>query len=110
MRTSSAKAKGRRLAIKVKEMLHDWAPDLAHDDIRLTSSGAGGEDILLSPRAREIYPMSIECKNCEKASPWSWYEQAKENAGEHTPAVVFSRNRSDVMVLLKFEDFLRLIR
>lgn len=110
MKTSSCKAKGRRLAQKLKETLLSWAPDLKEDDIQVTSSGAGGEDLKLSPVARTIYPISFECKNVEKLNLWSAYEQAQSNSKEHIPAVCFSRNRSEPMVALKLEDFLRLIR
>ena len=110
MLISSAKQKGRRLCLEVQRKLLEWAPDLLPDDVRVTSSGAGGEDILLSPKAREIYPISIECKNTETASVWAWYRQAKENAKEHKPVVVFSRNRAETMVLLSLEDFLWMIR
>lgn len=110
MKTSSAKQKGRRLALLVREMLLSWAPDLDQSDIRVTSSGAGGEDVPMSKAARDVYPISIECKNCEKTDPWAWYEQAKDNAGDHIPTVIFSRNRSEPMVMIKFEHFLKLIR
>lgn len=110
MKIKSAKNKGRRLALKVREALLSMAPDLKTDDLRVCSSGAGGEDIQMSPAARLVYPMSIECKNCETTSPWAWYEQAKANAGEHVPVVVFARNKSAPMVLLSLEKFLWLIR
>jgi hypothetical protein len=110
LRTSSAKAKGRRLCQQTKEMLLEMAPDLKSDDIRITSSGAPGEDLQMSPAARLVYPISIECKNTEKTSPWEWYEQAKENAGDHKPAVVFSRNHAEPMILLSLKDFLWLVR
>lgn len=110
MKTSSCKQKGRRLQNHIRDKLLEWAPDLQPDDIRSCSMGSGGEDIQMSPRAREIYPVSIESKNTEKASPWAWYDQAKENAGPHIPVVIFSRNRSEPMIMLSFEHWLRLVR
>lgn len=110
MKTSSAKNKGRRLQQYIRDKLLEWAPDLKPDDIRSASMGSGGEDILFSPAAREVYPISIESKNCEKASPWEWYRQAQENSNGHIPVVIFSRNRSEAMVMLSFEDWLRLVR
>jgi hypothetical protein len=110
MKTSSAKAKGRRLCLELKEKLLSWAPDLKDDDIQVTSSGAGGEDLKLSPLARSIYPISFECKNTETIQIWAAYKQACDNAREHIPVVCFSRNRSETMITLKLDDFLRLIR
>lgn len=111
MKTSSAKAKGRRLCQAIKEKLHAWAPDLREGDIEITSSGAPGEDLKLSPAARDVYPISIEAKNCEQTKPWEWYKQAQENAGSHVPVVVFSRNRApEPLVIMSLENLLKLIR
>jgi hypothetical protein len=112
MLTSSAKAKGRKLCQKVKEILLKWSPDLKPDDIIVTSSGDTGEDLKLSPHAREIYPYSIECKNQEKINIWESYEQAKTHSQDkpYIPLLVYSRNRSETMVTLSLEDFMKLTR
>lgn len=111
MKTSSAKSKGRRLVQTLKERLLHWAPDLVSDDMIVTSSGCPGEDLQLSPRARSVYNYSIECKNVEKLNVWEAFEQAKAHVKEdRTPLLVFSRNRSAVMVCLELEDFLKLTR
>ncbi|HEY0110194.1 MAG TPA: hypothetical protein VGB67_11230, partial [Fibrella sp.] len=90
MRPSSAKAKGRRLQQWVRDTLLRFAPVLTVDDIRSTSMGAGGEDLLLSSAARSLYPYSIECKNVEALNIWNAIKQseetaAKENAKRPTP-------------------------
>ena len=108
MRTSSAKAKGRRLAQKTKEMMLAAAPQLLPDDIVVTSAGDTGEDLKLSPAARQAYPFSIECKNRETINIWQAYEQACGH-GDYTPLLVFSRNRAEVMCTLKFEHLLELL-
>lgn len=106
VRPSSAKAKGRRFQQKVRDALLEKRPDLEPDDIRSTSMGAGGEDILFSPAARRIYPLSIECKCVEKLNIWDAIKQAKDNSGKHTPAVAFSRNNEDTWVAVPLEYFL----
>jgi hypothetical protein len=112
MKTSSAKQKGRRLCQQVKETLLEWAPDLKPDDIQVTSSGAPGEDLKLSPAARVIYPMCWEMKNVERLNVWEAYEQAESHATgtDNIPVLCFSRNRSEPMVALKLKNFLKLIR
>ena len=111
MLTSSAKAKGRRLCAKVKEILHEWAPDLQDKDIRVTPSGVNGPDLQFSPRAEEVYPLAFECKNQEKLNVWKSLEQAESHHEEGTyPILAFSRNRSKVYVAMEIEHFLRLIR
>lgn len=115
MRTSSAKAKGRRLCARIRELLYSYAPDLKPGDIEITSSGATGEDLKLSPAARQIYPMAIECKNQESLNIWKALAQAEshlakfEGGGFTAPVVFFSRNHSKTYVALDAEHFIKLI-
>lgn len=95
----------------VKDRLLFWAPDLSCDDFIVTSSGETGEDLKMSPRARLFYNYSIECKNTEAINIWKAYEQATTHVKEdRTPLLVFSRNRSEIMVCLTLENFLKLTR
>lgn len=114
MRPASAKNKGRRACKEVAEILHRWAPDLRPGDIEVTSSGACGEDLKLSPAARDVYPIVIESKNQEKLNIWESLDQAKSHKkGQEAlpvPVLFFRRNRSVMYVALEAEDFMRLIR
>lgn len=56
--------------------------------------GAGGEDLMLSPAARKLLPISVEAKNQETLSIWAAMAQAEANAGGYTPVLFFKRNRS----------------
>ncbi len=109
MKTSSAKGKGRRACKKAQEELLRVFPSLEPDDIRVTPSGVPGEDLQLSPAARRLFPYQVECKNVEKLNIWEAFEQAKTH-GDYTPLLVYTRNRSDMMVTLRFEDFLKLFQ
>jgi len=97
---ASRKAKGRRFQQWVRDALLEAAIWLEEDDIRSTSMGASGEDLLLSPAARRIFPLSIECKNVERLNIWSALEQAEAHAKVYkaTPALFFKRNRSEAYV------------
>jgi hypothetical protein len=110
MRPQSAKAKGRRLQQYVRDELLKHAPTLTENDIRSTSMGAPGTDILMSEAALKAYPFAIECKSQESLAIWKSLEQAEENskAGQ-SPLLCFKRNQSDVFVALKLSDFLALI-
>jgi hypothetical protein len=111
MKTSSAKAKGRRLASKVREELLEWAPDLSERDIQITPSGLNGPDLYFSPRAEDVYPLVLECKNQEKINIWASIEQSESHVRDGLiPVLAFSRNHAEVMVCLKLENFLKLIR
>jgi hypothetical protein len=109
LKTSSAKNKGRRLVLKLREELLKRAPHLKEDDFLITTTSVPGEDLKMSPLARETYPYSFEGKNCEKINIWAAYEQAKTNCGDYAPIVCFGRNRSVPMVALSLEDFLNII-
>ena len=110
MRTSSAKAKGRRACQDVQTLLYKYAPQLLPGDIEVTSSGVTGEDLKLSPAARQQYPFVIECKNQEKINIWASIDQAKTHVkGDLIPLLFFKRNRSDLMVCLPAEEFFKLL-
>ena len=109
MKTRSAKAKGRRLQNKIRDLLLEEFKELEPDDIRTAIMGETGEDIKLSPAARKQIPYSFECKNQEKLNIWESLNQAEENSGDYPPILIFKRNRSKTYVTLELEDFLKLI-
>ena len=105
MKTSSAKSKGRRLQQWVRSLLIKTF-DLEPDDVRSTSMGANGEDILLSSNARVIFPYSIECKNVEKLNLWEAWKQAEANAGGYEPLLIIKRNRQKPLAVVDAEHFI----
>jgi hypothetical protein len=112
VKTSSAKAKGRRAVQELKIMIHAAFPELEMDDVLVTSSGTTGEDLKLSPRARRLLPFTFEVKNQEALNIWQALQQAQEHAEgtPHTPALAFRRNKSELYVALKASDFLKLTK
>ena len=109
MKPRSAKNKGKRLQNKVRDLILEKFNQLEPDDVRSVTMGDSGEDILLSPAARKLFPFSAECKNQEKLNIWSSLEQAETNSGKHIPIVIFKRNRSKTFVALEFEKLLELL-
>ena len=107
MRTSSAKAKGRRLQQWMRDLLIEKL-DVHPEDIESRSMGAGGEDLIMARAARQKFPYSIECKNQESINIWKSYEQAVENSGDYEPIVVLKRNQSKPLVLVDADYFVRL--
>ena len=72
--------------------------------------GMKGEDIVLSPKARELIPYSFECKNVERLQFWATVEQAESNLKENTyPAIVVKKNRKTPYVAIELDHFLELI-
>ena len=109
MKPRSAKNKGKRLQNKIRDLILEKFDILEPDDVRSITMGDSGEDILLSPAARKLFPFSTECKNQEKLNIWSSLEQAETNSGNHIPIVIFKRNRSKTYVALEFEKLLELL-
>ena len=109
MKTRSAKNKGKRLQNDVRDLILETFTELEPDDVRSTTMGDSGEDILLSPAARKLFPFATECKNQERLNIWESLEQAESNAGEHIPLVVFKRNRSKTYISMEINDLMRLL-
>lgn len=111
MTPASAKAKGRLLCHKAKKLILQYLPVLEDGDIVIRSSGSNGEDLILSPKALRLLPVSIEAKNKERINIWASYEQAESNArDDQMPLVIFGKNRKDPLVCLDLEHFLDLIK
>ena len=109
MKTRSAKNKGKRLQNDVRDLILETFKELEPDDVRSTTMGDSGEDVLLSPAARKLFPFSVECKNQEKLNIWSSLQQAEDNAGEHIPLVVFKRNRSKTYVAFELDKLMEIL-
>ena len=109
MKPRSAKNKGKRLQNKIRDLILEKFDILEPDDVRSITMGDSGEDILLSPVARRVFPFSVECKNQEKLNIWGALEQAEDNSGNHTPLVIFKRNRSKTYAVLEFDKLLELL-
>jgi len=116
MLTSSCKAKGRRAAAEVRELMLEASGDyLEPGDIGVTPSGVTGPDLMLSPKAKAVYSMAIEVKNQESIQIWAALAQAEKHDSDHPPVLFFRRNRSrlyaalpaDVLIAVWTEAFLR---
>ena len=109
MKSRSAKNKGKRLQNKVRDLILEKFQQLEEDDVRSTTMGDSGEDVLLSPAARKLFPFSVECKNQEKLNIWSSLEQAENNSGSYTPLLIFKRNRTKTYAVIEFKRLLELL-
>lgn len=106
MKPASAKAKGRKLQQKVVEIILKSCPSLEPDDVTSRSMGANGEDVLLSPKARSLLPLSIECKSRASYAFYKDYDQAIVNAPKNTePILVAKANHRDPVVIVNAEFF-----
>src|SRR6056300_1812775 len=109
MKTSSAKAKGRKLQQWFASLLVETL-GADEEDIESRPMGSQGEDIIMGKQTRQIFPYSVECKNQEAVNVWKAYEQATENCKGYEPLVVIKRNRSKPLVLVDAEHFVSLFK
>ena len=107
MKTSSAKAKGRKLQQWFANVLVEGL-GLDRDDLESRPMGSQGEDIIMGKQSRDIFPYSVECKNQEAVYVWKAYEQASENCKGYEPLVVIKRNRHKPLVVVDAEHFVEL--
>lgn len=110
MNTRGRKAKGRGLVLEVKAWLHSVFPEFTDHDVIVPATSAGGEDVVISPELRAIFPYSIECKRTEGlAQDYKYMDQASNNSLGHTPIVIMRSNHREALVLIKLKDFEKLI-
>jgi hypothetical protein len=91
---------------KVRDMILKRHPSLEPDDVRSTGMGQSGEDVQLSPTARKLFPLSIECKSYASMAFYKWYDQAVINTPKDCePILVAKANHRDPVVIVNAEYF-----
>lgn len=107
---ATRKDKGRKFQQKLARDIQTVF-NLDPDDVVSRSMGAPGADIMLSPHAQKAFPFAVECKRAEKVTLTKWWEQTQQNADKCglKPLLVFRQNRSDALVCMRWEDFIKLM-
>ena len=109
----SRKAKGRNLQKHVRDRVLEVFT-LEEGDVESCSMGAGGIDIKMSPKARSVCPLSIECKNTRVVPGKKAIEQSRYNAYPNTlPVVVYKPHGAeymDAVVMVPLEDLLAFLK
>lgn len=113
MRPQSAKAKGRKLQQEIRDAVLAAFPELEPDDVRSTSMGASGADLLLSPAARKLFPFYVEAKCVESLNIHAAIRQAVDGATKAKstawPLVVFRKNHTPTYAAISFDLLLALL-
>ena len=109
IKTSSAKAKGRRLQQWVRDYLHTNLKGIEPDDVTSTPGGVNGPDIGLSPLARRLFPWTVECKSRSSFAVYAALEQAENNLLDKTrPVAILKGDRKRPLALLYADDFMEM--
>ena len=108
MKNQSGKAKGRRLQQWIANEILNRFTGLDPDDVTSRSMGCGGEDVLLSPKARGKFPFSVEAKNTERLNLHRAYTQCVENSKDlHEPLLIVKKNHSRPLAVVDAEWFIK---
>lgn len=108
MKNQSGKAKGRRLQQWIANEILNRFTGLDPDDVTSRSMGCGGEDVLLSPKARGKFPFSIEAKNTERLNLHRAYTQCIENSKDlHEPLLIVKKNHTRPLAVVDAEWFIK---
>lgn len=104
----TAKAKGKRLEKTIEERVKNYT-GLCEDHVRSAIGSENGEDIILSKKAKELFPYAVECKSRKAMSLYRYYEQASKNAGGLEPLVIVKADRKKPLVIFDLNHFFELI-
>jgi len=107
---SSLKAKGRELQNLVRDKIYEAFPKLQEGDVKGAIMGQTGEDIILSPAARKVFPYSVECKRKKTFAIYGMYEQAENNSGGREPLLVIRGDRKKPLAVVDLEHFMELAK
>jgi hypothetical protein len=115
LKPSSAKQKGRVAQQEIRDSLLDsiYIPaGLEADDVTSRPMGCNGVDIILTPAARRVLDLEIEVKNREAlvvpTTFWEHYKKYKASAA--LKLLAHRKNRQDMLVTLRWIDFMELIK
>lgn len=111
MKPQHRKAKGRLLQQRVRDEILGTFPDLTDRDVRSTSMGASGVDLLLSEVAVERFPYSVECKRRARIHVYDFWRDTNDNVADNThPLLVIQQDRSDPLAVITLQHFLELTK
>jgi hypothetical protein len=106
------KAKGRKFQQEIRDTFRKlFSNELEQDDINCTLMSESGVDIKLTPAAKKLIPLDMECKKQQKLAIWQALQQSQDNitSPERIPTLIFSRSNSKTYIVMEFEKFLSLM-
>lgn len=110
IKTSSAKAKGRKLQNTIRDTILTSFPALSPEDVRSCPMGSNGQDIWLSEAARAAFPYSVEAKARKGVSLiYDAMEQADKAANGLNPVAIVKADRKAPLVVMTMDHFFALV-
>lgn len=114
IKPSSCKNKGRRFQQEVEHALKNTFDHLKGNDIRSTSMGCPGADLILSTAALRVLPYDFEMKNQEKLQLWAAIKQCNKRVDADTdaeiyPMLVIRKNRTKPLAIMPLGHYCHLL-
>jgi len=107
MKPRSKKNKGKRLQNLLRDKVLAKFPRLTDRDVKSTTMGESGSDLVLSQAAFEIFPYDVECKSLARFAIYKHYEQRGNPNGERL--LVIKGNHKEPLVIVSLEHFMELL-
>jgi len=99
----SKKAKGKRLELKVAQIIRQ---QLGIKAVRMPLSGAAGGELSGDIFCQEL-PFYFELKNQEKPHLWKWWQGIRD---KKNPVLIISGNNRPILAVCDLEMFLWLVK
>ena len=100
----NSKDKGKKFELTVAHLFKDYGFADAHRTAQFCGNTGQAGDVEGVPH------LHIECKAQERMQLYDWIDQAKRDASHNgkIPVVIHKKNNSEVLVTMRFEDFMKL--
>lgn len=113
MKPASAKSKGRKHQQRLAELIVAAFEELSEDDVVSRPMGSGGVDLMMSPLAQRLFPISIEAKATKTKPGLKALQQAKYNAYPGTSGAVAwkppGQPSTETIVMIHIQDLIDLM-
>lgn len=110
IKTSSAKAKGRKHQQVVRDKITDLLKPygVVAEDVKSTSMGVSGVDVQLSPFAKSFLPIAVECKSLASSAVYKLYEQAECYKDQGEPVLFLKANHKKPLAIMDMDYYFKL--
>ena len=109
MSFSMRKWKGNRLQQTVANWILYFYSALKKEDVISTPEGMNGADVILSDKAKELFPYKVECKNHNRIKAlYQYYKQAEKHEGDYEPLLVFKSDHKKELAVVDLAHFIKL--
>jgi hypothetical protein len=110
MSFSMRKWKGNKLQQSIVNIILYCFPSLRKEDVVSTPEGVNGADVILSDKAKELFPYKVEAKNHNRIKAlYDYFQQAEGHQGDEEPLLVFKSDKRPPLAIIHLNHFIDLV-